>query len=532
MIRFGGEIQKMKKNLFYILLVGLCLVGFADDPPVPLFNGLSFQKAITNLHKTAIVSTVEVNQPFESTTNISASASGVVLTNTGQPITVYLQNINDSSKTIQLGYCVIPEKKTVSNPKSADVFKFPANMPFGIYNVMVGATHPFDNNVSIDVSGSVSVAHCPNRSDCYIEECGTCHSDICILHQVHHTRCFQCVHRNVHCHCSNSSELLDAWETAARQTTLCQTCGAQICGLCTHMCYDIVCPETPTCVMHTCSVCGSEYCKTHVFHLCSNYTEYHDNNTGIISSQTSIHGSADVTVNIDASGVESALNSIDEKLPWLGIKMDFANENLNNILSGVNQFHSDYQLGANTINNNITAGNQKLDGIGAGIGDLNTGIGDLNTGVGDLNTGITGLGEGIETLNTELADAGDSLDTQTGLLSDIKDSLQGGSSVSPGVITGGDFDLPAVGDGYEYETDLTFFEAIREKIAFPPGYFSIGSSDFTLDFPLQFLGYDFSFSLDFNDSRINPVRSVIRAISSFVMVLVFSLSVIKTLSLW
>jgi X-X-X-Leu-X-X-Gly heptad repeat protein len=514
------------KKLFCIFLIFFSLVGFAEDPPPQLlpevlnfyvdhFLGGSTTEVF--LHNVNLGRTV-----YE--TNFNASVSDMPVPRERSAGFNIVAKQLDGTRVLDLADVVVPRSESGASNSGSRM----------LYNVTPGTYAIYANQNFLTpvghFQGSSVLTSCPGTSDCLMQDCDLCSHSYCVKHGTHITRCFQCVHRNVHCHCSNSEALLDAWEAVATQTVTCPDCGGQICGLCTHSCHDAFCPNLDSCSPKTCSVCGAQYCGTHVLHFCSTYTELHSNEGGLISSQTSIHGAADVNVNIDTAGLSSAISD-------LGGKIDQSNQNLNTIISGLNQFHSDYKLGANTLHSDLL-------GIGSGIGELNTGVGTLNTGVDTLNTGVdtlnTGidtLNEGIDTLNTELTDIGESLDDQTGILQDIKEALNRGSSVSSGVISGGGFDLPAVTDEYEYEPDLTFFEGLREKLAFPPGYFDISRNDsmcFEIPLDLGVFGFDrdFSFEIDFNDSRIDGVRSVVRSISSFVMVFIFGLNVFRTLSLW
>lgn len=150
---------------------------------------------------------------------------------------------------------------------------------------------------------------CPEMPECVVETCNLCNTERCIVHVPHYSGVHTCFLGAFHFHCSNSQSLVNQWLNAVKQTLTCESCGGKICPLCPHSCEAGTCPDLPSCEKVTCSVCGSEYCTVHTFHLCSNVSEFCGDLAGIVSSQTNVSGSANVSVNFDASGLESAINT-------------------------------------------------------------------------------------------------------------------------------------------------------------------------------------------------------------------------------
>lgn len=400
----------------------------------------------------------------------------------------------------------------------------------------------FSGTVLISVTG-----FCPSLPGCQAFNCDVCGNDICAVHESHYTRCYQCHIGNTHCHCSNSQALLDQWYNAAMSRPICPDCGAECCPLCVHQCGEFSCPNLPSCSFGICTVCGSQYCNVHTFHLCSNFTRYDGDLTGIISSHTTISGSANVTVEFESAGLESSLQGINTAINNLlspvndiSDKLDVSNTNTSGILSELSNFSSSTNQHLGTIRANqsalhddnvvlqglVNTGNSRLSEIGSGISDLGDGIDAVVDGVDALGEGVT---DGFSDVITALNDQIDVIDT-------ISRSITTGNAPAAESVEG-EFSIDSPDSVEEYSPLFPWIDVLSEKCSIPDNYFNIGDDDLKITVPLEisrvYSGWDdFDLEFDLCDESLDPIKSVLRGFSSVVMVLVFAISIIKIVAGW
>ncbi len=113
-------------------------------------------------------------------------------------------------------------------------------------------------------------------------------------------------------------------------------------------------------------------------------------------------------VEIDNSGVESRLDTVNNNLGTIEISVDAVNSSVGTVNTSVG-----------TVNTNLGTLNTSVGTVNTSVGGVNTSIGTVNTNLGTLNTSVGSVNTSVGTSNTHLSSVSNKLTTANATLSGV-----------------------------------------------------------------------------------------------------------------